>query len=216
MRKKKIYKDCKELPLFNYERIKETGDYFYMIKGYDQTEEITGISTEELEQVFNDVVREFAVSLNDKSLDIVNNARAQKSYLEIARLEGLYNIIMLKIHANDLRQRMGVDIDNSNVYELLKTIKIPKAENLRQQAEIISQKIAKHQNDLSVSLEKIKQGEANKDQRPQDINETITNVELILERTIDLEKTTLYRFGLMQKQALKKIEQISQINQKYK
>lgn len=213
---RKIYKDSKELPLFNYERIKETGDFFYMVKGYDQTEEITGINKEELEGLFNEIIREFAVSLNDKNLDIINNAKAQKSYLEIARLEALYNIVVLKIHANHLRIRMGVDIDNSNIYELLKTIKIPKADNLQEHAEIISQKIAKHQNDLSVSLEKIKQGEANKDQRPQDINETITNVELILERTIDLEKTTLYRFGIMQKQALKKIEQISQINQKYK
>lgn len=216
MQKNKIYKDSKELPLFNYERIKETGDFFYMVKGYDQTEEITGINKEELEGLFNEIIREFAVSLNDRSLDIINNAKAQKSYLEIARLEALYNIVVLKIHANHLRIRMGVDIDNYNIYELLKTIKIPKADNLQEQAEIISQRIAKHQNDLSVALEKIKQGEANKDQRPQDINETITNVELILERTIDLEKTTLYRFGIMQKQALKKIEQISQINQKYK
>ena len=40
----------------------------------------------------------------------------------------------------------------------------------------------------------------------------VTHVELILERGIDMEKTTLYRFGIMQEQARKKIESQNKAN----
>ena len=72
--------------------------------------------------------------------------------------------------------------------------------------------MSKYQNDLQVAIAQIKKNE-NKERQEVDVNEMITNVELILERTIDLEKTTLYRFGIMQNQAVKKIEhQQKQIN----
>lgn len=206
----KIYQDSKELPLFNYERITETEDYLYMIKGYDGTQEYD-INPQELKEKFSEIVKHFSISINAKNLDIVNYGKAQKSYLEIARLELLYNIISLKIKENELREKANIPIDNTDIKEALKQIKIPKTEDLRKQLEIISDRIAKHQNDMAVTLSKIKKEEPNG--YNSDINEIITNVELILERTIDMDKTTLYRFGIMQKQAIKKIEyQQKQLN----
>ena len=46
----------------------------------------------------------------------------------------------------------------------------------------------------------------NLQKEPANINDTIVNIEMILERTIDLNKTSLYRFGKMQEMAIKKVE----------
>lgn len=209
----KIYSDSKELPLFNYERILETKDYFYMVKGYDQTQEITGIDPTDLENRFNEIVKHYIISMNIRNNEIINHGKAQKCYLEIARLESLYNIVVLKMKENELRQKVGLEIDNSDLKEALNFIKMPKSDDLQKQAQIIAEKIAKYQNDMEVLLAQIKK--TPQEDTQQDINEMITNVELVLERTIDLEKTTLYRFGIMQEQALKKIEQITKTNEKY-
>lgn len=209
----KIYQDSKELPLFNYERILETQDFLYMIKGYDGSQDYS-VDIKNLEQIFNEIVKHYSISINHKNMDIINYGKAQKCYLEIARLEIIYNIIVLKIEENILREKLGLPIDNSIITELLKPIKIPKSDDLYQQMKIIESKIAKYQNDMSVTLANI---EKNKPQETEnvDINQIITNVELILERTIDMEKTTLYRFGLMQEQAIRKIEQITKNNERY-
>jgi len=36
----RIYKDSKELPLFNYERMLETKNFLYMIKGYQDGDKV--------------------------------------------------------------------------------------------------------------------------------------------------------------------------------
>jgi len=207
----KIYQDSKELPLFNYERLMETKDYLYMVKGYDGSQEYE-LSTEELEGRFNEIVRHFTVSINAKSMDFIHHGKAQKAYMEISKLELLHQIISLKIQENATREKLHLPIDNEDIKTLLKGIKIPKSDNLNEQLKIIEQRIYKHQNDLQVAISHIKEHKAEESQE-HDVNEMITNTELVLERTIDMEKTTLYRFGIMQKQAIKKIEyQQTQIN----
>ena len=207
----KIYQDSKELPLFNYERLMETKDYLYMVKGYDCSQEYE-LGTEELEGRFNEIVRHFTVSINAKSMDFIHHGKAQKAYMEISKLELLHQIISLKIQENATREKLHLPIDNEDIKTLLKGIKIPKSACLEEQLRIIEQRIYKHQNDLQVAISHIKEHKAEESQE-HDVNEMITNTELVLERTIDMEKTTLYRFGIMQKQAIKKIEyQQTQIN----
>ena len=207
----KIYQDSKELPLFNYERLMETKDYLYMVKGYDGSQEYE-LSTEELEGRFNEIVRHFTVSINAKSMDFIHHGKAQKAYMEISKLELLHQIISLKIQENATREKLHLPIDNEDIKTLLKGIKIPKSACIEEQLRIIEQRIYKHQNDLQVAISHIKEHTAEESQE-HDVNEMITNTELVLERTIDMEKTTLYRFGIMQKQAIKKIEyQQTQIN----
>lgn len=207
----KIYQDSKELPLFNYERLMETKDYLYMVKGYDGSQEYE-LSGEELESRFNEIVRHFTVSINAKSMDFIHHGKAQKAYMEISKLELLHQIISLKIQENTTREKLHLPIDNEDIKTLLKGIKIPKSACLEEQLRIIEQRIYKHQNDLQVAISHIKEHKAEESQE-HDVNEMITNTELVLERTIDMEKTTLYRFGIMQKQAIKKIEyQQTQIN----
>ena len=209
----RIYKDSKELPLFNYERMLETKNFLYMIKGYQDGDNVS-FDTKELESKFNEIVQDFVVSLNAKSMDIVNYGNIQRYSVEMVKLKALLNVINATAEVNKIRRKRGISVDNSNILDLLNLFKIPKSDDLQKQAEIITARIDKFQNDINHIASKIKQ-EDNDQESEVDINEIITNVELILERTIDLEKTSLYRFGIMQEQAVKKIEQMNKINERY-
>ena len=209
----RIYKDSKELPLFNYERMLETKNFLYMIKGYQDGDNVS-FDTKELESKFNEIVQDFVVSLNAKSMDIVNYGNIQRYSVEMVKLKALLNVINATAEVNEIKRKRGISVDNSNILDLLNLFKIPKSDDLQKQAEIITARIDKFQNDINHIASKIKQ-EDNDQESEVDINEIITNVELILERTIDLEKTSLYRFGIMQEQAVKKIEQMNKINERY-
>ena len=209
----RIYKDSKELPLFNYERMLETKNFLYMIKGYQDGDNVS-FDTKELEDKFNEIVQDFVVSLNAKSKDIVNYGNIQRYNVEMVKLKALLNVINATAEVNEIRRKRGISVDNSNILDLLNLFKIPKSDDLQKQAEIITARIDKFQNDINHIASKIKQEDSAQESEV-DINEIITNVELILERTIDLEKTSLYRFGIMQEQAVKKIEQMNKINERY-
>ena len=203
MIKFKTYKDSKEFPLENFERISSTGNYFFMIKGYDDGDE-NEANIDEMEALFNEVVQDYVVSLNARNYDIVQHGKINASKIDLMKFILAREIIILQIKYLELGGS-----ENENINELLINLKIQKKSDLYLQIEIIDRKIDKLQNDISEAEAKIKKNNPEEKQEESDINEIITNVELILERSIDLQKTSLYRFGIMQNQARKKIEQIN-------
>jgi len=203
MNKFKTYKDSKEFPLENFERISSTGNFFYIIKGYDEGDE-TEANIDEMEALFNEVVKDYVISLNARNFDIVQHGKINASKIDLMKFVLAREIIILQIKYLELG-----GIESENINELLINLKIQKKPDLYLQIEIIDRKIDKLQNDISEAEAKIKKNNPEEKKDESDINEIITNVELILERSIDLQKTSLYRFGIMQNQARKKIEQIN-------
>ena len=203
MNKFKTYKDSKEFPLENFERISSTGNFFYMIKGYDDGDE-TEANIDEMEVLFNEVVQDYVVSLNARNFDIVQHGKINASKIDLMKFILAREIIILQIKYLELGGP-----ENENINELLSNLKIQKKSDLYLQIEIIDRKIDKLQNDISESEAKIKKNNPEENKEESDINENITNVELILERSKKKKKTSLYRFGIMQNQARKKIEQIN-------
>lgn len=208
MTKLKTYNDCKEFPLLNFERIESTGDFFYMIKGYEAGDDVEA-DTEEMKEIFNKVVKDYVISLNAKNYDIVQYGKINSAKVDLLKFYVAKQIIELQITSNYHRTANGLPIDNSIIAELLKDLRIQKKEDLAEQCEIIERKIDKLNNDIAEAEKKIEKNEPEQKQGEADINEMITNVELILERGIDMEKTSLYRFGIMQDQARKKIENLN-------
>lgn len=206
--KPKTYKDCKEFPLVNFERIESTGDFFYMVKGYEAGDEIEA-DPEQMKDLFNSVVQDYVISLNAKNYDIVQYGKINSAKVDLLKFYVAKQIIELQITANHYKSTVGLKIDNSIIDELLKDLRIQKKEDLSEQCEIIERKIDKLNNDISEAEKKIEKNEPKDKQGEADINEMITNVEMILERGIDMQKTSLYRFGIMQDQARKKIEHLN-------
>lgn len=208
MNKIKTYQDCKEFPLLNFERIESTEDFFYMIKGYEAGDEPEA-DQEEMKLLFNAIIQDYVVSLNSKDFDIAQHGKIYAAKSELLKYHVAREIIQLQINANELRSESKMEIDNSIINELLKGLRIQKKEDLNEQIEVIDRRIEKLKNDISEAEKKIEKNAPEDKQGESDINKMITNVELILERTIDMEKTSLYRFGVMQDQARKKIESIN-------
>ena len=115
------------------------------------------------------------------------------------------DIISLHIRYNELGESVGVGRDNAVITEMLRGLKIMKKKNLYEQIDVIDRKIDKIKNDILEAEKKLEKNNKG-NESDADINAMVTHVELILERGIDMEKTTLYRFGIMQEQARKKIE----------
>ena len=115
------------------------------------------------------------------------------------------DIISLHIRYNELGESVGVGRDNATITEMLRGLKIMKKKNLYEQIDVIDRKIDKIKNDILEAEKKLEKNNKG-NESDADINAMVTHVELILERGIDMEKTTLYRFGIMQEQARKKIE----------
>lgn len=208
MNKIKTYSDSKEFPLENYERIESTGNFFYMIKGYDAGDEVEA-DEEKMKLLFNSIIQDYVVSLNSKDFDITQHGKINAAKSELLKYHVAREIISLKITSNELRSEVNMEIDNSIINDLLKGLRIQKKDDLNEQIEIIDRRIEKLKNDISEAEKKIEKNTPEDKQGESDINKMITNVELILERTIDMEKTSLYRFGIMQDQARKKIESIN-------
>lgn len=204
----KLYKDSKELPLFNYERITETGDYNYMIKGYDGEElEEDKEQQEVLKSKFNDIIREYSISINAKTNDLLMLGSAEIAKINFIKFTTLLAIVEMKERQNTLRQEMGLPEHWEDMKEALAQIKIRKSDNLQEQKKYIEERIAMWQTNLDKAMQSIENNKKEaQDKEPANINDAIVSIEMILERTIDLNKTSLYRFGKMQEMAIKKVE----------
>lgn len=207
----KIYSDSKEFPLENFERIESTGNYFYMIKGYDAGDDIS-VTPEDMEVKYKELVQEYVVSLNSKNFDIVNIAKLTQKKLDASLLILLHDMIVTKIKMNDLALKMGREIDNSDVFEALSNVQMKKSDNLHEVLSFITNRLERIENDITEIESKLDKKDVTEEKA--DINIIITNVEQVLERSIDMKAVSLYRFGIMQDMAKKKIEQMNKMQKK--
>lgn len=198
----KTYKDSKEFPLVNFERIETTSNFLYMVKGYEDGDDIKA-DEKQMKELFNAVVQDYVVSLNIRNNEIIQHGKINANKIDLMKFFLAKEIIILQIKANKLGGS-----ENENIKDLLSVLRIQRKDNLIDQILVIDNKIEKIKNDIAEAESKIKKNNPEQNQES-DINEMITNVELILERSIDMEKTSLYRFGIMQSQAKKKIEQMN-------
>lgn len=204
----RIYRDSKELPLRVYERIETTGDFFYMVKGYD-IGDVVDYDIALLEEKFNEVVEDFVISVNTKNIDIIQYGKLAYSKAEMLKLSAIYDIIELKQKEKILSDKVGLETDTEVLKRLLNLVKIQRSDDLEEQKNFIKLKIEKYNNEISEALKKLEKNKGEKDDEEHNINDIVVNVELILERQIDMDKTTLYQFGKLQYFAHKKIEKLS-------
>lgn len=206
----KLYKDSKEFPLENFERIESTGNFFYMIKGYEDGDKVS-LSAEEAELKYKELIQEYAISLNQKNFEMMQISKLTQKKVDAGILVALYDLLITKIKSNQVAKRLGLEIDNSKIFGLLSEIQIKKSDNLEDVAKAIKDRIERLENEISEIESKL---ENQPTEEKADINEIITRVETILERPINLKDVSLYRFGIMQDMAKKKVEQLNKMQRK--
>ena len=206
MNKIKIYRDSKEIPVRIIERIESTGDFFYMIKGYEYGDE-PNATQDELKEKFEEIFQGFILEINSKHIDIVQYGKIVASSLELDLLMILYQYIVLKIKEIKLSEPINRDVDVSMILEMLSKLKIQKNQDLEKQLEIIEAKINKHKNVIEDAKSKInKNADDNTKNEKQNIYDILINVGIVLDRQLNPETTTLYELGKLQEIAIKKIE----------
>ena len=206
MNKIKTYKDSKDFPFWNYKRVMQTGDFFYIIKGYEYGDEVE-VNISEMEVLFNSIVEDYLISTNSKNEEILLYGRYLSANNEMNKLSVIYNIIILK-QKGDV---VGVDISIEDIKSVLETIKIQKSDDLERQKEIISIKINRYKNDIEIIKSQIEKYN-NEEGEKIDIDEQFINVCNGLEMQYDENKISLYQYGVMMKILIKKIDSIKKSN----
>ena len=114
---------------------------------------------------------------------------------------------------NNLAVKMGQEIDNSDVFEALADIQIKKSNDLNEILSFIKNRLERIENDISEIEAKMDKPTDDSEEKA-DVNVIITNVEQVLERSINMKEVSLFRFGIMQDMAKKKIEKLNQMQKK--
>ncbi|MGU3377474.1 hypothetical protein [Chryseobacterium sp. M5A1_1a] len=142
MRKKlqnsvKVYQDSKNLPFCIYKKIVQSGDFFYMIKGYEPGDNVK-MSIDVLQDKFNEIEEDYANSMNGKNTDVL-------MYGEIASITNefnKYNILLLfveeAIKFQELRAKLKAQL-NDLMADLLEDGKHEDIEHIKMLMELASE-----------------------------------------------------------------------------
>ena len=205
MEKIKIYRDSKEIPVRIIERIETTGDFFYMIKGYDYGDE-PNADLEQLKKQFEDIFENFIIEINLKHIDIVQYGKIASASLELDLLMIVYQFIVLKIREIKISFSLNRKVDLSVLDDMLSNLKIQKHNDLEKQLEIIEARINKNKNVIEDAKGKLKLNEKDTKAEKQSIYDILINVGIILDKQLNPEVVTLYELGKLQELAIRKIE----------
>ena len=205
MDKIRIYRDSKEIPVRIIERIETTGDFFYMVKGYDYGDE-PNADLDQLKKQFEDIFENFIVEINSKNIDIVQYGKIASASLELDLLMIVYQFISLKIREIKISSTLNRDVDLSVLEDMLSNLKIQKHNDLEKQLEIIEARINKNKNAIEDAKGKLKLNEKDTKAEKQSIYDILINVGIILDKQLNPEVVTLYELGKLQELAIKKIE----------
>ena len=215
--KHKIYKDSKELPFYNYKRIMQTGDFLYMIKGYDSGDEVD-TDPKELEVKFNELQTDFVLSVNAQSEQITDYSNYLIATMEFNKLTIVVNFIDLLIKAQGLLSEQNVtnDPEIKNILsDLLEGVKVERSSDLKIINEKLLEKISVYESNIlkyKEILEKDKDSEAESES---DLDKQFINVCLILEIPFPDERNiSLYQFSLMTERAIERSKAIEKLNSK--
>ena len=205
MNKIRTYRDSKEIPVRIIERIETTGDFFYMIKGYDYGDE-PNADVNQLKKQFEDIFENFIVEINSKHIDIVQYGKIASASLELDLLMIVYQFILLKIREIKISSNLNREVDLSVLDDMLSNLKIQKHNDLEKQLEILEARINKNKNIIEDAKGKLKLNEKDTKVEKQSIYDILINVGIILDKQLNPEVVTLYELGKLQELAIKKIE----------
>jgi hypothetical protein len=205
MNKIRTYRDSKEIPVRIIERIETTGDFFYMIKGYDYGDE-PNVDVNQLKKQFEDIFENFIIEINSKHIDIVQYGKIASASLELDLLMIVYQFIVLKIREIKISFSLNRDVDLSVLDDMLSNLKIQKHNDLEKQLEIIEARINKNKNAIEDAKGKLKLNEKDTKAEKQSVYDILINVGIILDKQLNPEVVTLYELGKLQELAIKKIE----------
>lgn len=211
MNKIKTYKDSKDFPFWNYKRVMQTRDFLFVVKGYEEGDDVE-FDLEEAEQLFNKIVEHYVLSTNSRSEEILLHGKYLSANNEINKLSVIYNILLLKQKCDVV----GAEISMDEIKSVLETIKIQRSDDLEKQKEIIQIRIDKLNNDILKIKNQLEKKDVEDNNDEIDIDEQFLTICAGLEMTLpDENKISLYQYGVLIKMLVKKVESINKQNRSH-
>lgn len=212
--KVRIYNDSKDLPFCNYKRIVQTGDFYYMVKGYEPGDTIS-VDLKELEDRFNAIEEDYAMSINGKNGDVVLYGNHAIAINEFNKFNIIVQLIDLTIKSIEIRAFVGLpeseELNSQNIKNLLQDFKVQKSGDIYKQRVFVNNKLEKLKNQISKLESQINKVVEEKNVTEIDIEEQFVSVCLGLEKPVDDTKITLYQYGLMVKALIRRVEELNKI-----
>lgn len=214
--KLKIYQDSKEIPFWNYKRIDQTGDYLFMIKGYESGDEVPGVDLEDLKAKFELIEQDYAVSINMKNEEVMQYGQIAVAQNEMNRyllIIGMIDLLLKtqKVRA-DYKELYKEDIEPSEEFnedvirDLLKEFKIEKCESMVDQRKKLVDKVDKHKNQIAKLQSSLKKQDEKTDTEEFNLTDQFICLQIGLEMQIDDKQISLYEFGLYVRRLVEKVE----------
>lgn len=209
----KIYSDHKELPFYNYSRILQTGDFLYMIKGYESGDDIEA-DQKELEEKFNVLIQNYASESNSSDYETKNYSQYIISIIEQSKIVLIIGVLENIFKANKLLAQLGVnDDDESLINDLFEGVTIERSPNLEKQIKILYQKKAFHENNAAKYKALMEEEISSEDKSESDIDRMFINVCLGLEISPpDKKNISVHDFFIMTERLVEKIESLEKLN----
>jgi hypothetical protein len=212
MKDLKLYKNAKELPFLTYKKIMQTGDFLYMIKGYEEGDEAEA-DPKGLEIKFNELIQEFSIHSGEFTQQMHDHANYMIATIEYNRLTTILNIMDVIIRLEE--QGVSEEEDVKHIADLLEGIVIERNPDFQIQRQKIIEKAAIHESNILKYKEIQEKGDSTEDNQEYDIDDQFLNVFMILEQPFpDESKLTLYQYSLMVKKAVEKAKSFEKLNQK--
>ncbi|WP_294267765.1 hypothetical protein [uncultured Chryseobacterium sp.] len=211
----KIYKDAKEIPFLIYKKIKQTGDFFYMVKGYQEGDNIEA-DKEELKEKFDSLLQNLSLLSSGFTQDMHDYANYMIANMEYNKLNTIIRVIGVLIHSDTLYKDLGMIPENNDalIAELLDGVVVERNPDLNILSQNLKDKLAVHESNILKYKEQFEKQQPESDE-DYDIDEQLINVSLILEIPIpDESKMTLYQYSLMNKKAYEKAQHLEKLNSK--
>lgn len=133
----KIYQDSKELPFCIYKRIVQSGDFFYMIKGYEPGDNVK-MGIDVLQDRFNEIEEDFANSINGKNTDVLMYGEIASITNEFNKYNILFLFIEEAIKFQELRAKLNAQL-NELMADLLKDGEHEDIEHIKMLMELASE-----------------------------------------------------------------------------
>ena len=235
----RIYQDSKEIPFLNYKRIVQTGDFYYMVKGYEPGD-IVNVDVDVLKAKFQEIEEDYAASINTKNSDVLTYGEVAIVTNEFNKFNILLLFVEQAIKAKELREKLQKliqelieddkesdaeeiemlltlssmehsEFDSSDIKDLLSDFKVQKSDDLYKQKQFLQNRLDKLNNQLLKLNSQIEKNKETKDDSDFDIEEQFVSVCIGLEIPVDDTKITLFQYGLMVKELMKRVDEQNKI-----
>lgn len=195
----KCYRDCSELPMYNFSKVLETGNYAYLLVEFDEYNKVE-FNEKEMDDLWNEIYEEYCIlTQNNKSLLYFS------TYQELTYLKSRYEIASLLL--SQLVKGVEDDFIRLKYFNALRLwkYKIDKEKPLHSELERMYKQLKQSTNKINVKqaeLDALTTNEAEK----RSIIQQVVDLEQALERNeIDLKKTVVAKYIAL----INKVKEIS-------